>query len=75
MNRQTRLEGSKEWNSHGNSTFFQAIRNEAIRTSEKHGVGKWVIEVRCETEPETIDTYEVQTSIYAEVLNPRKGAV
>jgi hypothetical protein len=75
MNRQTRLEGSQQWNSHGNSTFFQAIRNEAIQTSEKHGIGKWVIEVRCETEPEKIEEYEVQTSIHAEVLNPRKGDV
>lgn len=75
MNRQTRLEGSTQWNSHGNCTFFQAIRNEAIRTSEKHGIGKWIIEVRCETEPGIIDTFDVQTSIHAEVLNPRKGDV
>ena len=75
MNRQARLEGSKEWTDYGNSSFFQAIRNEAIRTSEKHGIGKWVVEVRCESEPEVIDTFEVQTSIHAEIFNPRKGDV
>jgi hypothetical protein len=73
MNRQARLEGSKEWNSYGDRTFFQAIRKLAIDTSDKHGIGTWVIECRCESDPENIETYEVQTSIHAEILNPRNG--
>jgi hypothetical protein len=74
VNRQARLEGSVKWIDYGNVTFFRAIQNCAIDTSEKHGIGIWVIECRCESEPETIDTFEVQTTIEAEVLNPRKGA-
>jgi hypothetical protein len=75
MNRQARLEGSTRWTSYGSSSFFYAIKEEAIRTSKRNSLceATWVIECRDETEPETIDTFEVQTSIHAEVLNPRKG--
>ena len=77
MNRQARLEGSQEWRSYGNVTFFEALKSEAIRTSQRNSLcpAKWVIEVRCESEPENIDTFEVQTTIHAEILNPRKGDV
>jgi hypothetical protein len=71
--RQTRLLGSEEWQSHGDVTFFQALRDRAIAESKKHGTRKWLIDVRCESDPETVDTFEVQTTIQAEVLNPRKG--
>lgn len=76
MNRQTRLEGSKEWHSHGNVTFFEAIKKEAKQVSRRNSLSeaKWVIECRCESEPDKIDEYEVQVTLHAEVLNPRKGA-
>lgn len=77
MNRQARLRGSTRWTSYGTSSFFYAIKEEAIRASKRNSLceATWLIEVRCETEPETIDTFHVQTSIHAEVLNPRKGDV
>lgn len=74
MNRQARLEGSSDWIDFGDVTFFQAIRSLAIQTSGKHGIGLWVIECRCSSDPEKIETYEVLTTIHAEILNPRKGA-
>lgn len=75
MNRQARLEGSTRWTSYGAASFFYAIKEEAILTSKRNSLceATWVIECRDETEPEIIDTFEVQTSIHAEVLNPRKG--
>jgi hypothetical protein len=77
LNRQARLEGSKEWTDYGNVTFFEAIKTHAIMTSQRNSLcpAKWVVEVRCESEPEVIDTFEVQTSIHAEIFNPRKGDV
>jgi hypothetical protein len=75
MNRQARLEGSGQWADYGNVTFFEAIKTHAILTSQRNSLcqAKWVVEVRCESEPEVIDTFEVQTTIHAEILNPRKG--
>jgi hypothetical protein len=35
----------------------------------------WIIECRCESDPDVIDTFSVQTRIDAEVLNPRKSDV
>jgi len=77
MNRQARLEGSKEWTDYGNVTYFQAIRDCAIQASRKCGLVdvKWIVEARCMTEPESVDTFEVQTSLHAEILEPRKGDV
>ena len=74
LNRQTRLPGDPAWQSHGNIGFFAALRDRAIAESQAHGLRKWLIETRCLSEPETIDTFEVQTTINAEILNPRKGA-
>lgn len=76
MNRQARLEGSKEWHSYGNVTFFEAIKTEAILVSRRNSLCEcnWVIECRCESEPEKIDTFTVQVTLHAEILNPRKGA-
>ena len=73
VNRQARIEGAP-WENYGNVTFFEALKRHAIALSERRGLGIWVIQCRCESEPETIDTFEVQTTINAEVLNPRKGA-
>ena len=75
MNRQARLEGTTRWTSYGTSSFFYAIKEEAIRASKRNSMceATWVIECRCESEPETIDTFSVQTTIHAEVLNPRNG--
>jgi hypothetical protein len=75
FNRQARLEGAKNWNSYGSVSFFEMIKAEAIRASRRNSMCDvtWVIECRCESEPETIDTFEVQVSLHAEVLNPRKG--
>jgi hypothetical protein len=59
MNRQARLEGSERWTSYGVSSFFYAIKEEAIRTSKRNSLceATWVIECRDESEPETIDTF------------------
>lgn len=73
VNRQARIEGAP-WESYGNVTFFEALKRHAIALSFCRGLGIWVIECRCESEPETIDTFEVQTTIHAEILNPRKGS-
>jgi hypothetical protein len=56
MNRQARLEGSKQWTDYGNVTFFEAIKTHAILTSQRNSLcpAKWVVEVRCESEPESI---------------------
>lgn len=74
VNRQARLEGSDDWEDFGNVPFYEAVRSLAIETSEKHGTGTWVIEVRCESDPENITTVDVKTTIQAEILNPRLGA-
>lgn len=76
MNRQARLEGSKEWHSYGDVTFFEAIKTEAIQTSRRNSLCECnlTIECRCESEPEKIDTFTVQVTLHAEILNPRKGA-
>lgn len=72
MNRQARLEGSKDWNSYGNVSFFEALKAEAIGTSERSGIcGTWVIECRCESDPAVIATFSVQVTLHAVVLNPR----
>jgi hypothetical protein len=73
MNRQARLEGSKDWIDFGNVTFFQAIKKLAVDTSKKHGIGTWIVECRCVSNPDEIFAFEVQTTIHAEVLNPRQG--
>lgn len=72
MNRQARIEGAP-WESYGNVSFFEAIKRHAIAMSNQRGIGIWVIQCRCESDPINIDTFEVQTTIQAEVLNPRKG--
>ena len=72
INRQARVEGAP-WESYGNVSFFEAIKRHAIAMSNRRGIGIWVIQCRCQAEPETVDTFEVQTTIQAEVLNPRKG--
>lgn len=76
MNRQAKLLGAKEWHSYGNVTFFEAIKAEAKLASKRNSLCEWtwVIECRCESEPDKIDEYEVQVTLHAEVLNPRKGA-
>jgi hypothetical protein len=75
MNRQARLEGSEEWMSYGRCSFFTAIKWEAIRASRKASMPEyvWVVQCRCESEPDIIDEFEVRTTLQAEVLNPRKG--
>lgn len=75
INRQARLEGSSIWNSYGNVSFFEAIKAEAIRTSKRNSICEavWEIECRCETEPDVMDSFEVQVNLHAEILNPRKG--
>lgn len=77
MNRQARLEGSTRWTNYGGCIVFYAIKEEAIQTSKSNRLCEaiWVIECRDESDPEIIDTFEVQTTIHAEVLNPRKGDV
>jgi hypothetical protein len=74
MNRQARLEGAKEWNSYGKVSFFEALKAEAIATAEKSGIfGIWIVECRCESDPAVIDTFSVQVTLHAEILNPRNG--
>jgi hypothetical protein len=75
MNRQARLEGSKEWTDYGKVSFFVAIKTEAIKASRRNSLPEsvWIIECRCESDPDVIDTFSVQTRIDAEVLNPRRG--
>jgi hypothetical protein len=77
MNRQARLEGSKEWTDYGKVSFFVAIKTEAIKASRRNSLPEcvWIIECRCESDPDVIDTFSVQTRIDAEVLNPRKSDV
>lgn len=75
MNRQARLKGAKDWTSYGNVTFFEAIKAEAKRAARRNNMCEWiwVVECRCESEPDRIEEYEVQVTLHAEVLNPRKG--
>jgi hypothetical protein len=75
MNRQARLEGSNQWNSYADVTFFAAIKEEAKRASRRNSLceATWVIECRCESEPEKVETFSVQVNLHAEVLNPRQG--
>lgn len=62
------------WNSYGNVTFFEALKKEAIATSNRSGIfGAWVVQCRYENEPTVIDTFSVQVTLHAEILNPRKG--
>jgi len=77
MNRQARLAGSKEWTDYGKVSFFVAIKTEAIKASRRNSLPEsvWIIECRCESDPDVIDTFSVQTRIDAEVLNPRKSDV
>lgn len=76
MNRQARLEGSRDWHSYGNVTFFEAIKSEAKRVSKRNSLceATWLIECRCESDPDRIEEYEVQVTLHAKVLNPRKDA-
>jgi hypothetical protein len=77
MNRQARLAGSKEWTDYGKVSFFVAIKTEAIKASRRNSLPEsvWIIECRCESDLDVIDTFSVQTRIDAEVLNPRKSDV
>ena len=77
MNRQARLAGSTRWTNYGASSFFYAIKEEAIRESKRNSFCDftWEIESRCESEPDVIDTFMVHVTLWAEVLNPRKSDV
>ena len=75
MNRQARLVTTENWHSYGRVSFFEAIKAEAILLSRRNSLcdWTWLIECRCESEPDVIDKYSVQVTPHAEVLNPRKG--
>ena len=75
INRQARLLGAHVWKSYGNCSFFTAIKWEAIQASRQSKFPEyvWVVQCRCESEPDVIDEFEVRTTLQAEVLNPRKG--
>lgn len=69
----SRYLGVSPWYSYGNVTFFDAIRrhcNESGLTSK----GVNIVEVRCASEPDKIDRFEVQGHMEWEILNPRLGA-
>ncbi len=82
LNRQARLAQEfdthepMEWESFGDVSLFEAARGLAIRTATERNYPfyVWRIEVRCESTPEIpVETYQIMTSIVAEVLDPRKG--
>lgn len=62
------------WYSFGNVTFFDAIRQHCRESglASKYRVN--IVEVRCESDPEKIDRFEVQARIDWDILNPRLGA-
>lgn len=78
-NTQARLEGSEKWNDYGNVSMYNAAKQEAIKASlNTFGLPlfEWLIEVRRENDDEIpASTVWVKTTVVAEVLNPRQGAV
>lgn len=77
-NRQARREGAEAWVSYGDVPYYEACRKHAVLCNLRScaGFSPWCvrIECRCESEPDKITTVEVQTTVIAEVLNPRLGA-
>lgn len=77
LNRQARLQGSTPWYGYGDVSLLEAARRHAAKEFRYCGGSidwTWVVEVRCETSPEIpVETYQVRTSVHAEVLDGRKG--
>jgi hypothetical protein len=84
LNRQARLFCDSDshpeltWGDYGNVSLLEAARLCAIEAAvfydQTHN-HVWEVEVRCETSPEiSIETYQVRTSLVAEILDPRKGS-
>lgn len=78
-NTQARLEDSEEWNDYGNVSMYEAARKEAVKTSLNTLVMPervWFIEVRRENDDVILtSTVLVKTTVVAEVLDPRQGAM
>ena len=76
---QARLEGSDTWNNYGNLSMYEAARQEAVKTSlSTSGLPQyvWLIEVRREGDESILaTTVRVKTTVVAEILEPRQGAI
>lgn len=73
-----RLIGSTLWTSHGDVTFYEAARREALEASRsRYGVPEyeWQVEVK-DAIDDTIPacTVRVAVKLVAEVIEPRRGA-
>ena len=69
------IQALSEWQSYGNVTFFEAVRDLALQASDrKKSVDQVKIEVRDEHDPSIPPAvFDVEVTREARVLNPRQG--
>lgn len=72
LNRQCRFVGQSDWHSYGDVSHLAAVRQHCSDKSDT--TGPLSIEVRCESEPDSVSTFRVEGRIEWTVLNPRLGA-